>query len=77
MFSGLRRFLRRSIEGVRVESERLREVEPDQIHFQHVIGLFVRIWQYFRPVLGHAVTYVVLAVVAYGIAVFSASSTSG
>ena len=37
----------------------------------------MRIWPYFRPVLGHAVTYVVLAVVAYGIAAFSASSTSG
>ncbi len=71
MFSGLRRFLRRSIEGVRVESERLREIEPDQIHFRDVIGLFVRIWPYFRPVLAHAVTYVVLAVVAYGVGVFS------
>lgn len=46
MTSAIRAFVNRSIQGVRVESERLREIEPDQIHFQDVIALFIRSWPY-------------------------------
>ena len=62
MTSSIRAFIRRSIEGARVESERLRDIEPDKIHFQDVIALFIRAWPYLHPVRWHALTYIGVAV---------------
>ena len=58
----LRAWLRRSIEGVRVESERLREIEPDKIHFRDIVAFFVRAWPYIRPVRWHSLLYIFLAI---------------
>ncbi len=62
MASSLRAYISRSIQGVKVESERLREIEPDQIHFQDVIALFIRSWPYLFPMRWHALAYVCFAV---------------
>jgi ABC-type multidrug transport system fused ATPase/permease subunit len=62
MASAISDFVQRSLHGVRVESERLREIEPDKIHFQDVIALFIRSWPYLYPMRWHAVTYVSVAV---------------
>jgi ATP-binding cassette, subfamily B, bacterial len=58
----IRDFVRRSIEGARVESERLREIEPDKIHFSDVIALFIRSWPYLFPMRWHASAYIGLAI---------------
>ncbi len=65
MISAIRAFVQRSIQGVRVESERLREIEPDKIHFQDVIALFIRTWPYLYPVRWHAAAYICLAVFVF------------
>ena len=62
MTSAISAFVKRSLQGVRVDSERLREIDPDKIHFQDVIALFIRAWPYIYPMRWHAVTYVGLAV---------------
>lgn len=62
MTSAFSAFVKRSIEGVRVESERLREIEPDKIHFQDVVALFIRAWPYLYPVRWHALAYICVAV---------------
>lgn len=62
MMSALRTFVARSMEGVRVESERLREIEPDKIHFKDVVALFIRAWPYIHPMRWHASAYIGLAV---------------
>ena len=61
MIASFRAFLRRSIDGVRVDSERLREIEPDQIHFKDVVAFFIRAWPYVRPVRWHAFVYIAMA----------------
>lgn len=73
----LRSFLRRSIEGIRVESERVREIDPSRIHFLDVVGVLIRIWPYLRPMLGHSITYIALAVFATGVTVFFAAINFG
>ena len=62
MASTFSAFVQRSIHGVRVESERLREIEPDKIHFQDVIAVFIRAWPYLYPMRWHALAYIGLAV---------------
>ena len=62
MTSAFRSFVQRSIEGVKVDSERLREIEPDKIHFKDVIALFLRTWPYLQPMRWHALTYICLAI---------------
>lgn len=62
MTSAISAFIRQSIQGIRVESERLREIEPDKIHFQDVIALFLRSWPYLYPMRWHAVTYIGVAI---------------
>jgi len=62
MISAIKSFVARSIQGVRVESERLREIEPDKIHFQDVIALFIRAWPYIHPMRWHASAYIGVAV---------------
>jgi len=62
MTSAFRAFVNRSLQGVRVESERLREIEPDQIHFQDIVALFIRTWPYLYPMRWHAVAYIGIAV---------------
>jgi len=61
MISATRSFIRRSIDGVRVESERLREIEPDKIHFKDVVALFIRAWPYIHPMRWHAAAYIAVA----------------
>ncbi len=65
MTSAISAFIHRSIEGARVESERLREIEPDKIHFQDVIALFIRSWPYIFPMRWHALTYIGLEIVHF------------
>lgn len=62
MISAIRGFFARSIQGVRVESERLREIEPDKIHFQDIVALFIRAWPYIHPMRWHATAYISVAV---------------
>jgi ABC-type multidrug transport system fused ATPase/permease subunit len=62
MTSAFSEFVNRSLQGVRVESERLREIEPDRIHFQDIIALFIRTWPYLYPMRWHAVAYISVAV---------------
>ncbi len=63
MISSLRAYIKRSMEGVRVESERLREIQPDKIHFQDIISLFIRTWPYIYPMRWHTLTYIVAAII--------------
>ena len=74
---GLRAFIRRSIEGIRVESERLRDIDPSRIHFLDVVGVLIRIWPYLKPMFGHSLTYIALAIFATGIGVFFAAVNFG
>jgi len=62
MTSAFRAFISRSLQGVRTESERLREIEPDKIHFQDIIGLFIRTWPYIYPMRWHALVYIILSI---------------
>ena len=65
MISAIRTFVTCSIEGVRVESERLREIEPDKIHFKDVVALFIRAWPYIYPMRWHATVYIGVALFQY------------
>jgi ABC-type multidrug transport system fused ATPase/permease subunit len=65
MISAIKEFLARSMEGVRVESEHLREIEPDTIHFKDVIALFIRAWPYIHPMRWHAAIYIGVSVFHY------------
>jgi ATP-binding cassette subfamily B protein len=55
-------FIQRSLQGARVESERLREIDPDKIRFVDVIALFIRTWPYISPMRWHAVGYISIAI---------------
>jgi len=65
MLSVLSAYIRRSLEGVKVDSERLREIEPDKIHFKDVVALFIRTWPYLRPMRWHATAYVSIAIFVF------------
>ena len=62
--SSLGDFVRRSIEGIRAEGERIRQIDPEEVRVSDVIGILIRGWPYIRPMRWHVVTYVVLMVVA-------------
>ena len=62
MTSAIRAFIKRSIEGVRTESERLREIEPDKLHFQDILGFFIRTWPYIYPMRWHALVYIIVSI---------------
>jgi len=62
MIAAIKGYFSRSIQGVRVESERLREIEPDKIHFKDIVALFIRAWPYVHPMRWHASAYIGIAV---------------
>lgn len=60
---GLGAFIKRSIEGLRADGERMRQIEPDKVRFADVIGIFLRGWPYIQPMIWHVIGYLVLTVV--------------
>lgn len=75
--SRLRRFIRKSIEGVQVESERMRVIEPEKIHFSDVVGVFIRAWPYIRPMIAHVWAFIGIAIFAALWAIFWAALNLG
>ena len=77
MASRLGAYVRRSIEGFRVHSERVRQIEPEKIIFSDVVGIFIRGWPYIQPMFYHVITYVAVAVfqmlwgIFWGLTIFS------
>ncbi|MYD42755.1 MAG: ABC transporter ATP-binding protein [Gammaproteobacteria bacterium] len=57
-------FIRRSIEGIRVDSERIRQIEPDKVRFSDVVGIFLRGWPYIRPMFWHVLGFLLISVIA-------------
>ena len=55
-------FIRRSIEGIRADGERMRQIEPDKVRFSDIVGIFLRGWPYIRPMIWHVVGYLSLTV---------------
>ena len=45
-----------------MQSEQMRQIEPEKIHFTDVIGIFIRGWVYIQPMFAHTVTYLCAAV---------------
>lgn len=58
----LRSYLRQSIAGFRVQSEQMRQIEPEKIHFSDVVGIFIRGWPYINPMFYHAIAFISIAV---------------
>ena len=63
-------FIRRSIEGIRAEGERMRQIEPEKVHFSDVVGIFLRGWPYIQPMFWHVVGYLALTVFATAWGIF-------
>ena len=57
-------FIRRSIEGLRVDGERMRRIEPEKVHFTDIIGIFLRGWPYIQPMIWHVFGFVLITVTA-------------
>ena len=54
--------VRRYIAGFRVQSERMRQIEPEKIHFSDIVGIFIRGWPYINPMIYHAIAFISIAV---------------
>ncbi len=55
-------YIRKSIAGFRVQSEQMRQIEPEKIHFSDVVGIFIRAWPYIQPMFNHTVAFIAIAV---------------
>ena len=49
---------------MRVDSERMRRIEPDKVHFVDIVGIFLRGWPYIRPMAWHVLGFVGISVIA-------------
>lgn len=49
---------------MRVDSERMRRIEPDKVHFADIVGIFLRGWPYIRPMAWHVLGFVGISVIA-------------
>lgn len=58
----LQSYIRQSIAGFRVQSEQMRQIEPEKIHFSDVVGIFIRGWPYINPMVYHAIAFISIAV---------------
>ena len=74
---GFRGYLRRSIEGIRVDSERVRAIEPANIQSADIVGVFIRAWPYIAPVFLHVLGFVAIAIFANFWGLFWASVNLG
>lgn len=55
---------------MRVDSERMRRIEPDKVHFADIVGIFLRGWPYIRPMAPHVFGFVGISVIATAWATF-------
>ncbi len=49
---------------MRVDSERIRRIEPDKVHFADVVGIFLRGWPYIRPMAWHVIGFISISIFA-------------
>ena len=62
MWRMFKSYIRRSVSGLRVQSEQMRQIEPEKIHFSDVVGIFIRGWPYIQPMYYHTISYISIAV---------------
>ena len=70
MASRLGNRIQRSFDDIRTNSERIRQIEPEKVHFKDVIGILLRGWPYIRPVRMHVAAFLALSVVATAWGIF-------
>lgn len=55
---------------MRVDSERMRTIEPEKVHFTDIVVIFLRGWPYIRPMIAHVIGFVGISVIATAWATF-------